>query len=131
MANSNGTGANMTSPTRDAVRASMFGRQRKSRKVEAFGHEIELRQPTMGGLMDARDQPTTKESLVRSLIDCAYIPVTGEKLFDEEDKESLMSIPWGPDFGPIADALAELTGVDFKQPSSDSEKTDGSTQSTD
>lgn len=131
MANTNGAGTNMASQTRDAIRAEMFGRQRKVKEVEAFGHKIEIRQPTMGGLMDARDQPSTKESFVRSLIDSAHIPVTGEKLFDETDKDSLIAIPWGPDFEPIAEALAELTGVDFKQPSSNSEKTDTSSQSTD
>lgn len=129
--NQNGSGTNTSSPIRDSMRAEIFGRKRKTKEIEAFGHKMEIRQPTLGGLMDARDQSPTKESLIRSLIDSAYIPGTGEKVFEEEDKDALMTIPWGPDFEPIANALTELTGVDFKEPSSDSEKTDGSTQSTD
>jgi hypothetical protein len=130
MANGSGNGsmANLeegVSPLRQKIFSSEKTK-RQARTVDFFDTKIEIRQPTLGSLLTAKDLGNSRDAVVRSLIDCAFDPATGQKVFQESDFEAIKDLPWSKDFENISEVLNELTGLDFKKPSSSSSETPSS-----
>ena len=98
---------------RTAIRTAIFANTKaKILVIQAFGVELEVRQPSMGQLLDLQELPNTKSRVVASLINYCYVPGTKEKVFDDADTDSILALPFDENFGKINDAIAELTGVD-------------------
>jgi hypothetical protein len=132
MANGNGVTPNTqaeesVSPLREKIFSNPQN-QRQFRRISFFGADVEFRQPTIGTLLDAKDQKTSKDQIIRSIIDCAYDPKTGQRIFQETDFASIAELPWSKDMESASQALNELTGLDFKPPSSSSEAIPSSSQ---
>jgi hypothetical protein len=100
--------------------------KRQARTVDFFDTKIEIRQPTLGSLLTAKDLGNSRDMVVRSLIDCAFDPGTGQKVFQESDFEAIKELPWTSEFEIVSGVLNELTGLDFKEPSSSSNRTPSS-----
>ena len=105
-----------TSPSkRDDIRAAIFsGRNAKTLPVTAFGVELEVRQPSMGDILDLQELPDTKSRVVTSLINYCYVPGTKEPVFDSADRDSILALPFDENFEKINEAIAELTGVNLE-----------------
>ena len=104
-------------PTNDrtTIRTAIFAGKAKTLPVNAFGVKLELRQPSMGELLDLQDLPNQKSRVVASLIRYCYVPGTKEKVFDEADTNSILALPFDKNFIAINDAIAELTGIDLEE----------------
>ena len=101
---------------RDTIRkAILSGRKAKTLLVTAFGVELEMRQPSLGDVLDLQDMESTKERVIQSLINYCYVPGTKEKVFDITDSEVLAALPFDDNFTAIQEAIAELTGIDVEE----------------
>jgi len=119
--------AELLPPSRDSIRAGVFAsRQVKKKVVKFFGCTIEIRQPQLADILQAR-QEGEKDGVIGILIDHAYVPGTDQKLFEDTDKAALLQLPFGQDFVDVSSALEELTNVNFPKSAETSSKTQGST----
>lgn len=113
---------------RDQMRADFFSSEKnkpESRIIKFRGYDIEIRQPNLGAILAAQSGENSR-SVAQTLIQYAFVPGTDEKIFDPEDEESLLRMPFGGDFVRVADALTELTSVNFPKPKSDSKDQESS-----
>lgn len=102
-------------PTLASVRAQIFkSRKAKTRRVEFFGTEIELRQPKLKDIIDARATEDRQAAVIETLVKYAFVPDTDEHVFTEEDFTQLCELPFGGDFVRVSQALEELTDVNFQ-----------------
>ncbi len=100
--------------TRDTIRGKIFASKEFSKRtVEFFGEKIELRQPSLGLILQVQDEEDRKSAVIDTLIKYAYVPETDEKVFEDGDEASLLALPFGPDFIRVSNALEELTQVNF------------------
>ena len=106
--------AQVVKPTRNDLRARIFaGKKLKTKVIEFFGSEIELRQSNFGGILDAQAREDRQSAILEALIAQAFVPGTEEKVFEEADVETLKELPFGADFLRVSSALEELTEVNF------------------
>lgn len=101
--------------TRDDLRAGLLGKAPAPRTkiMPLFGMEIELRQPTLSAILDAQDIVDTKIRTANMIIEYAYVPGTGEQIFDMADQDVILNWPFGEELVNIQVAIAELSGVDI------------------
>jgi hypothetical protein len=97
----------MTAMTaRDVLRSKILGQKSLSDIVELDdGVQIEIRQASVGQILDAMKTEDNKGRLLGILIDCCYVPGTDERVFDEADVESLASMPSGGYWQKLMDAI--------------------------
>jgi hypothetical protein len=107
--------------TRDQLRAATFdatNKRPKSKIIKFFGQDIELRQGTLAQLFE--EKPDKQSAVVDFLCHNSFVPGTDEHLYEEGDAAQFLSMPFGEDFVRVTEALQELTGVNFTQPSNPS-----------
>ncbi len=106
-------------PTRDDIRAAILGREHKpkSKVIEFFGQQVELRQGTLGDILEARESEDRQGAVIRVLTERAFIPNTDIRIFETADADVLKKLPFGPDFIRVSNALDELTDVNFQEQS--------------
>jgi hypothetical protein len=117
--------------TRSEIREALFSNIRdkaKSKNVILFGQEIELRQPSLGTILDAQQEPDRKKGMVHMLVNYAYVPGTDEHVFEEGDYDDIMQLPFGDDLTRLQTAIGELTGINVEEARKNSSSApDGST----
>ena len=96
--------------SRDDIRAAIFGAKPNSTTIEFFGHNIELRQPTLGDTMAMR-RANAEDATVQMLVQYAFVPGTNDHVFEETDADSIRNIPFGPDMLRLSQAVNALIGV--------------------
>jgi len=101
--------------TRDQIRAALIGKKHKGNTelVTLFGTEIELRQPTLGTILDARAEDDEKTRTANVFIDYAYVPGTDERVFEDTDRDTILNWPFNEDLVEVQVVIAKLTGVDL------------------
>jgi len=102
---------------RDKLRSALLGDKKRTtaqrRPIVLFGMDIELKQPTFGEMMDLRDLDTGRERAISTVIRYAVVPGTDERIFEEGDRPTIESWPFGEDVMKIQEAVMELTGIDI------------------
>ena len=121
MADVEGKDTGSKASSRDTLRANIFGAKNKLRKskiIDLFGTDIEIRQPTVGEISELAKQASADEGsvgLALALIQYAYVPGTNEKVFESTDKDSILSFPADTWVDDLNKAIAEMTGVDLEE----------------
>ena len=106
----------MAEITVGAIRSGILGSKKgKTKVVDMFGHKIEVRQPTVGQLLDLETDNDRKKSLVNMLVGYCYMPGSEQKIFTVEDANELMALPAGEWLLDFNAAIAALTGVDVSE----------------
>ncbi len=102
--------------TRNELRDALLGSVPKpeSKVIEMFGVDIELRQPSLGAIMKARETGDQATRAVEMIIEYAFVPGTDDHVFDAADSDVIKNWPFGKDLARLNDAVAELTGVDIE-----------------
>jgi hypothetical protein len=105
--------------SRAELRSSIFSSTNtkpKSKLVDFFGEQIEVRQPKVGVVLDLRNagEKNIKQMLISTLIQYCYVPGTDEKVFEEADEDQLMEMPFGEDLTRLQTAISELTNVNIQ-----------------
>lgn len=102
--------------SRDQLRSQLLKSHKpESRLITLYGVEVELRQPTLRDVMQARDTEDPAERAADMIIRYAYVPGTNEPVFEPADKATIMQWPFGNDFVKLQKALTDLTGVDMDE----------------
>lgn len=99
------------SDVRDKLRSAILeGDNSKpaTKTITLFGNDVEIRQPSIGTVIDDADKV---KNIADILMQYCYVPGTDEKLFDDADRDSLLAMPWGPEFLKAQQAINELAGV--------------------
>ena len=91
------------------------------KNINLFGGKVEVRQPTLGTVLEARDEEDPKSALVRIMIEYCFVPGTDEKVFEEADKDAILNFPVGGWFSEFNSAVGELTNIDFDKAEKDLE----------
>ena len=101
--------------TRDELRAALIGKKHKGNTelVTLFGVEIELRQPTLATILEARGEDDEKTRTTDVFINYSYVPGTDEKVFEDTDRETILNWPFNEDLIEVQVVIAKLTGVDL------------------
>lgn len=116
------------SSLRDKIRADVLQtRAPKRKKVDFFGTEIEIVQPTLGDIVAAQQSESREAAVIDILTKYAVVPGTDERIFEEADADMLKTQPFGHDQVRVAEALQELTDVDFQAKNSTSGKIEANT----
>lgn len=108
--------------TRIDIRNKIFAAKPETVIIDFFDTKIELRQPTLGLILDAR-QNNLEDASTQMLMQYAFVPVYDdsgniipgageEKIFEEADEEIIRQIPFGPDMQRLTQAVNKLLGVD-------------------
>ncbi len=102
--------------TRNEIRDAMLGHTPKAevRRVTVFGIDMDLKQASLGEILDAEATDNVKISSVNLIIRYACVPGTNEKLFDDADRTMIENWPFNKDVLQLQEAIAELTGIDIE-----------------
>lgn len=100
---------------RDQLRAALIGKKHapKRRTVTLFGVEIELQQPTLRSIVEARSDEDDLSRTADVFIRYAFVPGTDERVFEEGDKDVILNWPFDEDLLKVQQIIGELTGVDL------------------
>lgn len=110
-------------PSRAELRAKIFGEKRKSRIVTLDdGLQIEVRQTTVGQMMQTVESEDRRERLVRLMVSSCFVPGTNEPLFEMGDVEVIMEMPSGGYYQKLLDAINEGS---FERAIEEAKKTSG------
>lgn len=105
---------------RDSVRKRLFGAKKfKTESLSlAFGEgdpvEIEVKQPTVGEILDSQNTQDPKKSLVNLMIQYCYVPGSKVRVFEDADFNEIMSWPVGKWLTDFNTAVAKLTNIDIQ-----------------
>lgn len=101
--------------TRDQIRAALLGKTplAKSKLINVFGIDLELRQPSLGSIMDTRENDDAKARAADMIVKYAYVPGTDELVFEATDRDLILRWPFGEDLLALQTAITELTGLDI------------------
>ncbi len=101
--------------TRDELRLALLGNAPKpeSKVITMFGVEIELKQPSLGAILRARDEGDETTRAIDMIIEYAFVPGTNDHVFEDVDRDTIKNWPFGADLTLLNTTIAELTGVDI------------------
>ena len=104
-----------TAPTRDQLRAALVGTVHKPvrKLVSLFGQQIELQQPTLKSVLEARETGDEMTRTADIFVRYAYVPGTDVRIFEEADREQILAWPFNEDLIRVQETIAELTGVNI------------------
>jgi hypothetical protein len=98
------------------LRATIFSsanKKPKSKLVQFYGVEIEVRQASLSKVLElVRGADQQSVGWLNILLNYAYVPGTNEPVFDEANVDEIMSLPYGPDMAALTDAFTSLTTLD-------------------
>jgi len=102
--------------TRDQLRSGLLGNniKAKSKVITVFGFEMELKQPTFGDIMDARQIEDTKVQAAHLIINYAYIPGTNERIFEEGDMDAILGWPFSADLMLLQQTIGDLSSLNVE-----------------
>lgn len=99
----------MANATRDSLRSHILSQKVTSKIVTLEdGFEVEIRQSTVGQMLDNMNLPDVQQRVLSMLIRSCYVPGTEELLFEEADIESLRELPSGGYWQALIDAANSL-----------------------
>ncbi len=101
--------------TRDELRAALIGKTHKgdTKLITLFGVEIELHQPTLSKILEAREEDDEKTRTANIFITYAFVPGTNERIFEDTDRSTILEWPFNKDLIAVQEAIVELTGIDL------------------
>lgn len=94
-----------SSEARGKLRAKFLADKVKKVTVTIDGMDIEVRQMSVGQMLDTISEDDRKKQMARYIVDCCFVPGTDEKIFEEEDLEVLMGMPAGGYYSQIMEQI--------------------------
>ncbi len=102
------------STIRDKIRKHVFSSDVfKRESVKAFGTKIEIRQTTLGRVLELQEKlaEDRKRTIGLAFIEFCFVPGTDERLFSDADLDLILGLPFGEDFQKVQDVINKLMGV--------------------
>lgn len=97
--------------TRDEIRSRILGIKARTKVLEVAGVEIELRQPKVEDIVAQDGDVSRNKIVVKMLVDYCFVPGTDERVFEAEDAEAILAIPFGKDWQALNNAINELSDL--------------------
>ena len=98
---------------RDKLRGQIFSAKTfLSQEITLFGATVELRQPSLGQILEAQEQPERKLALLKLLVEYCFVPGTDDRIFEEADMDNIMNMPFSKDIEHLNDVMLGLTNID-------------------
>ncbi len=110
---------------RDEIRAKIFAEENtrfKTKEIELFGTKVDIRQPSLGTILKAKEDEDRQKAIVRLLIDFCFVPGTDEKVFEQEDGEKILAMPFDQNLLEVNNAIEELTNINILEQEKNLEK---------
>lgn len=98
--------------SRQRIREAILNSKPEQEIVEAFGERIEIRYPTLEGLLQYRDAQNDDRLMARAIVNNCYDPVSGERIFEEADIDMLMGLTFSADMRKLNAAINRVLGGD-------------------
>ncbi len=99
--------------TRDELRGKIFASKNfRKEEITLFGAIVELRQPTLGQILEAQEQEDRKVALLKLLVEYCFVPGTEERVFEEADLDAIMNMPFSKDVEKLNEVMLGLTNID-------------------
>lgn len=129
------------SDLKNAIRAKTVGSSKifKSKLVKFDGIEIEIKEPSvkiwgqiLKAVMTIEDGVSKTEMdkyLIWSVIHCAFVPGTNERVFEDTDYEALEGFPKSGFVGEFSEIAMDIMNTDAEKSEKNSEKTATDNQS--
>jgi hypothetical protein len=95
--------------SRNEMRDKIFATKNTTLKSQTYwfnGIEVEFRQPSTVGFMEARDDG--QNQLINLMIRNSYIPGTNDRVFEEADAETLSNMPMTKDMIEVIRIMNEV-----------------------
>jgi hypothetical protein len=96
--------------SKQQLRDKIFGAKPEARTIDFFGGQMELRQPTLGVVMQMR-RVSQEDAMAQMLVNYAFVPGGDEHVFEETDAEVIKDIPFGPDMQRLTNTINDLLGI--------------------
>lgn len=100
--------------TRDAIRSRIFSSKPKSKIINFYGAQVEIRQPKLDVILNV-DREDRRAQAFTMLTDFTYVPGTNEKVFEEADIDALRELPFGDDMTNYLEEIQGLLGIAPKE----------------
>lgn len=104
-----------SSPERDALRAAAFAADAAtdSKVVEFRGQRFEIRAPSLALQERIAKMESGARQSVATVLECTFVPGSGEKVFEAADQEALLNLPVTPGglFATLGKAITALVAV--------------------
>ena len=102
--------------SRSQLRGKIFSAKTEKKTVNFMGAEVELRQPGIGQVLEARQafSDDLKRGTVNMLIKYTYVPGSDEKVFEEADFDAILELPFNADFNNLSSELNKLMGLSIE-----------------
>ena len=96
----------MSQSARDVLRAKVLGDKPKSNVVTLDdGVQVEVRQTTVGSMLDAINIEDSKQRMAQMLVISCYVPGTEDQLFEAADIDTILAMPSGGYYQKLIDAM--------------------------
>lgn len=103
-------------PTRDSIRAGIFNFKTQGTPGVLNGQNVELREPDLDTVLEFQMSGSEDRKLqsARMLINYVYVPGTDQRVFDDEDVDMIMRLPFNKDLKKLTEQITALLGVEPK-----------------
>ena len=102
----------MSEKSNDLRNAILGNTKPKSEVIEFFGQMVELIQPSLREALAYQSNEDRAGAVADVIIRYCFVPNTKDRVFEETDRDLLLSMPFGSDVSVINKAIARLTGVE-------------------
>lgn len=97
--------------TRDEIRAQIFNAKPNIKEgLTLFGAPIVLKEPPMQVVMDLQALEDKQQQTAQMLATYVFTP-DGEQVFEMEDAEAIVALPFGKDMQKVISEITALMGV--------------------
>ena len=90
---------------RQAIREAVMSSKVEGELLEVFGVEIEVRPPSLKGLIAYQGMESDEYMLAKAVAYNCYVPGTSELVFEEADVEALGEVQYGSDMKKLNAAV--------------------------
>jgi hypothetical protein len=97
---------------RDSIRESVLNSEAESEIVHAFGHDIEIKYPSLQDLLAYRNADQDDSIMGRAIVNNCYVPGTDQRVFEVADVDVLMTKKFTPDMRKLNAAINRILGGD-------------------
>ena len=107
-------GSTVSSATRDGLRTKLLSASNtkpRSEVLTLFGQQVEVRQPSLGAILDFQQYEDRKEQAARAIIKYVFVPGTDERIFEEGDIPTIMNWPFTGEVLALSQTLDKLVGI--------------------
>ena len=92
------------------ARAAIFNAKPQTQALTFAGVPIIIQEPAFGEVIDSQQNEDRKVGMAMLIVKYVYL-ADGQKLFSEEDVDSIIALPWNEDLRTLNNAISKFLGV--------------------